>query len=187
MAWIDGVAEPIVVVPYDPDWPARFRELALPMRRELGDVVVRIDHIGSTAVPGLAAKPIIDVQVSVASFEPMAAIRGPLERLGYVFHPENPERTKRYFREPPGTPRTHVHVRKAGSWGEQFALLFRDFVRAHPDVAAQYAALKQELATSYRDDRGGYVDAKEPFIWETMAAATRWAQRTGWEPGASDA
>jgi GrpB-like predicted nucleotidyltransferase (UPF0157 family) len=109
-------------------------------------VALRIDHIGSTAIPHLAAKPVIDVQISVAGFEPLDAYRGPLERLEYVFRADNPDRTKRYFREPPGQRRTHIHVRRAGSFGEQVALLFRDFMRVHADVAAEYAALKIKLA-----------------------------------------
>jgi GrpB-like predicted nucleotidyltransferase (UPF0157 family) len=129
-------SEPIVIVPYDPNWPALFRALAESMRLALGAVAVRIDHIGSTAIPGLAAKPIIEVQISVRGFEPLAAFREPLVALGYVFRADNPERTKRYFREAPGSRRTHIHVRRAGSWNEQFALLFRDYLRTHPADAA---------------------------------------------------
>lgn len=184
--WIDGASNPIIVVAYSPEWPVRFRDLAARLRQSLGDVALRIDHIGSTAVPGLAAKPIIDVQVSVASFEPLDAYRLPLERLGYVWRADNPDRTKRYFREPPGSPRTHIHVRKAGSWSEQFALLSRDYVRSHPGVADRYAEIKRGLAEQYRDDREGYTEAKSPFIWATMAEASEWSQRTGWEPGPSD-
>ncbi|HEX2186232.1 MAG TPA: GrpB family protein [Chloroflexota bacterium] len=180
-------AEPIVVVHYDPAWPVWFREAAARFRAVLGGVAVRIDHIGSTAVPGLAAKPVLDVQISVAAFEPLAAYRDPLEGLGYVYRAENTERTKRYFREPPGSQRTHVHVRRWGSWSEQFALLFRDYLRVHPAAAGRYAALKLELAQRYRHDRSGYVAAKEPFIWATMREADAWAQATGWTPGASDA
>jgi hypothetical protein len=106
----------------------------------LGEVALRIDQIGSTAVPGLGAKPIIDIQVSVADFEPLAAFRRPLEQLGYVYRADNPERTKRYFREPPGRRRIHVHVRQAGSFSEQWALLFRDYLRAHPDGSGGGAA-----------------------------------------------
>ena len=92
------VDEPVVIVPNDPSWPALFREQATQLREALGAVALRIDHIGSTAVPGLAAKPVIDIQISVASFAPLDAIRVPLERAGYVFHADNPERTKRFFR-----------------------------------------------------------------------------------------
>ncbi len=182
----DGTRDPILVLPYDPAWPARFRELAAAIRRALGGVALRVDHIGSTAVPGLAAKPVIDIQISVRSLEPLDAFRVPLERLGYVWRSDNPDQTKRYFREPAGTPRVHVHVRKAGSWGEQFALLFRDYVRAHPEVATRYAELKLGLAERYRHDREGYVEAKGPFIWTTIREATEWSQFTGWEPCESD-
>jgi GrpB-like predicted nucleotidyltransferase (UPF0157 family) len=181
------VTDPILIVDYDVRWPALFAERAAAMRERLGDVALRIDHIGSTAVPGLAAKPIIDVQISVASFEPLDAFRAPLEGLGYVFRADNRERTKRYFREAPGTRRTHVHVRRAGSFSEQLALLFRDFMRAHPDWAQRYAALKIELAERHADDRAAYTDAKRPFTWEALAAADEWAQRVGWAPGPPDA
>ena len=100
----------VEVVDYDPAWPALFGEAGRALRIALGAVALRIDHIGSTAVAGLAAKPIIDVQISVAAFEPLAAFKDPLERLGYVYRADNTERTKRYFREPSGSRRTHVHV-----------------------------------------------------------------------------
>lgn len=179
--------DPIVVVPYDPAWPRLFREEAARFRAVLGDVAVRIDHIGSTAVPGLAAKAIIDVQISVAALDPVDVFRLPLERLGYVFRADNPERTKRYFREPPGTRRTHVHVRQRGSWNEQFALLFRDYLRTHPAAASRYADLKWALARRYGADRQSYVDAKQPCIWAMMAEADAWAGATGWACGPSDA
>ena len=182
------VAEGVVIVEYQVDWPARFAVIGARLRRELDNVALRIDHIGSTAVPGLAAKPIIDIQVSVASFEPLDAYRGAIERAGFQYRPENPERTKRYFRERPGDQRTHLHVRRAGSFSEQFALLFREYLRAHSDHAVEYAALKYSLAALYGspDQRQRYVDAKAPFIWKTVQLADEWAQRTGWEAPPSD-
>ena len=182
-----GPHQPIEVAAYDPAWPTRFAELGRELRTGLGAVALRIDHIGSTSVPGLAAKPIIDIQVSVAEFEPLAAYRLPLERLGFVYRAGNPERTKRYFREPPGRPRTHVHVRRAGSFSEQWALLFRDYLRAHPEVAAEYETVKRRLAVRYRDDRRGYAAAKEPVSWAIIRRADGWAQVQGWQPGPSDA
>ena len=173
----------IEITPYSPAWPARFSSLGTAFRSALGDVAVRIDHVGSTSVPGLAAKPVIDLQISVASLEPVDPFRLPLERLGYVYRADNDERTKRYFREPPGTPRTHVHVRRAGSFSEQFALLFRD----HPTEATAYADLKRRLAIEHAEDRAAYTDAKNPFIWDLMHRADTWAQTTGWQPGPSDA
>src|SRR6266508_2095573 len=101
------MTDPIRVEAYDRQRPTRFVEQAGALRAALGEVALRIDHVGSTAVPGLAAKPIVDIQISVAEFEPLDAFRVPLERLGYVFSVDNQERTKRYFREPPGGRRTH--------------------------------------------------------------------------------
>jgi GrpB-like predicted nucleotidyltransferase (UPF0157 family) len=180
-------ADRIEVVEYDERWPRLFAETAAPLRIALGDAALRIDHIGSTAVPGLAAKPVIDIQISVASLDALDAFRLPLESLGYVHQPDNPELTKRFFREPFGLQRTHVHVRAAGSFGEQFALLFRDYLRAHESVANEYAALKKQLARELADDREAYTEAKSPFIWDVMRRADAWAQEVGWKPGASDA
>jgi GrpB-like predicted nucleotidyltransferase (UPF0157 family) len=164
------VPQAVRVVAYDQRWPTLFNAQASSLRERLGDVALRIDHIGSTAVPGLAAKPIIDVQISVVAFEPLDAFRAPLVGLGYVFRADNTERTKRYFREPRGARRTHIHVRRAGSFSEQLALLFRDFMRAHPQWAQRYAALKLELAERYACDRHAYTRAKQPFTWEVLAA-----------------
>jgi GrpB-like predicted nucleotidyltransferase (UPF0157 family) len=181
------VTDSIRVVAYDPQWPTVFGGQARALRAALGEVALRIDHIGSTAVPGLVAKPIIDVQISVAAFEPLDAFRVPLEGLGYVFRADNQERTKRYFREPPGSRRTHIHVRLAGSFSQQLPLLFRDFLRAHREWADRYAELKLALAQTYARDRHRYTEEKQPFTWEALAQADGWAQRTGWLPGPSDA
>lgn len=177
----------IRIVPYDPEWPRRFAELGSRLRAALGDVALRIDHIGSTAVPGLGAKPVIDIQISVAALEPVEEFREPLERLGYVYRADNTERTKRYFREPPGQPRTHIHVRRAGSFSEQFPLLLRAYLRAHSDELAGYEELKRELAAKFPHDGAAYTDAKVPYFWEAIRRADEWAQRIGWEPGPSDA
>ena len=181
------VSREIQVVDYDSQWPERFAEVGLRLRTALGDVATRIDHIGSTAVPGLVAKPVIDGQISVAALEPVAPFKEPLERLGFVYREDNPERTKRYFREPPGQPRTHIHVRRAGSFSEQFPLLFREYLRAHGGEAIAYGTLKTSLAERFRHDRVAYTDAKIPFTWEIIRHADRWAQETGWQPGPSDA
>jgi GrpB-like predicted nucleotidyltransferase (UPF0157 family) len=119
------------VVPYDESWPARFSELAGAVRGALGDAALRIDHIGATAVPGTAARPVIDIQVSVAAFEPSDAYVPQLEDLGYSLLPDD-DRTQRFFgRRVDNVAR--VHVRVAGSFAEQRALLVRDHLRDHPD------------------------------------------------------
>ena len=150
-------------------------------------MALRIDHIGSTSVAGLAAKPVIDIQVSVERLEPVVPFRDPLQELGFVYREGNTDRTKRYFREPPGQPRTHIHVRKAGSFSQQFPLLFRDFLRAHCEAAAGYEAVKRRLAARYPQDRRAYTDAKTPVVWDIIQRADVWAQQAGWDPGPSDA
>lgn len=177
----------IAIEQYSPDWPVLFGDLGRRLRGALGNTALRIDHIGSTAIPGLAAKPIIDVQISVAAFDPTDAYRLPLETLGFVFRDSNPELTKRYFRESPGERETHIHVRRAGSFSEQFPLLFRDYLRCHAEHAAAYADLKRRLAEQYGRDHQGYTEAKGEFVWRTIREADQWAQHTGWEPGSSDA
>ncbi|NIK54747.1 GrpB family protein [Kribbella shirazensis] len=176
----------IHIEPYDPAWVERFTHLGRDLRATLADVALRIDHIGSTAVPGLAAKPVIDIQISVAALEPVDPFRVPLEELGYVYRADNPEHTKRYFREPPGAPRTHIHIRKLGSFSQQFPLLLRDYLRVHPAELPPYEDLKRRLAAEHPHDGAAYTEAKLPWFWQTIRRADAWAQATGWEPGPSD-
>jgi GrpB-like predicted nucleotidyltransferase (UPF0157 family) len=157
------------------------------LRHALGPVALRIDHVGSTAVPGLDAKPVIDIQVSVTHLGPEAPYRVPLEGAGFLLQAANPDRSKRFFREPSGTRRAHVHVRPAGSFEEQLNLLFRDFLRSDAGARHEYARTKRELAERFRADREGYVRAKEPTVWAILLRAHDWLQATNWSPGPSDA
>ena len=182
-----GGEDPIEIVPYDPGWPAEFREIGRRLRAALGPAALRIDHIGSTSVVGLDAKPVVDVQVSVPTLDPDRPFREPMERLGYVYRSANPDRSKRFFREPPGSRRTHVHVRRSGSFDEQLNLLFRDYLRAKEDARREYASVKRELAVRFCDDREGYVRAKEPTVWALLRRAHDWLEDTGWTPGPTDA
>jgi GrpB-like predicted nucleotidyltransferase (UPF0157 family) len=179
--------EKVVIFPYDPKWQEEFSLLGATLRSALGNTAIRIDHIGSTSIPGLDAKPIVDVQISVKSFEPLDAYRIPLDKLGYYLRTDNTEKTERYFREKPGGKRTHIHVTKAGSWSEQTQLLFRDYLRTHPKDARRYAKLKYNLAEQFRDNRLGYTDAKTSFVWGILRKAAKWSNDIGWEPGPSDA
>jgi len=177
---------PIVIVPYDSRWPEEFREIGSHLRKALGRVAIRIDHVGSTAVAGLDAKPVIDIQVAVAELTPEEPFRVPLEGLGYRFHADNVDRSKRFFLGPEGLRPVHLHVRELGSFDERLNLLFRDYLRSHRDVAAEYARVKRELANTFRTDREGYVRAKEPTVWSILRAAHDWSQATGWRPGPTD-
>lgn len=117
---------PIVISPYDPHWPIEFRSRSTALRDALGSRALRIDHIGSTSVVGLDAKPTFDIQISVATLEPFDAIRAPLEHLRYRFQSSNPDRSKRFFLGPTRERPVHVHVRAAGGFDERFNVLFRD-------------------------------------------------------------
>ncbi|WP_440603860.1 GrpB family protein [Bacillus sp. GB_SG_008] len=181
------MSDKIIVVPYKSEWPREFQDLGNSLRVVLEDVAIRIDHIGATSIPGLAAKPIIDVQISVRTLELLDSFREPLESLGFIHRADNSDRSKRYFREAPGNKRTHIHVRREGSWPEQLALLFRDYMRNHPEDCKRYEDLKYKLVKEYVNDRGMYTEAKDPLIWEILRKADKWSQNTGWMPPKSDA
>ncbi|NBD22342.1 GrpB family protein [Paenibacillus glycinis] len=179
--------DPIVIMPYDANWPAEFNEIGSRLRHALAARALRIDHIGSTAIVGLDAKPVIDIQVSVERFNDKRELAELFAELGYLLRDDNPDLTKRYFRESDGMRRTHIHVREQGSFTEQLALLFRDYVRAHAHEAKRYAAVKHSLAKSLRHERDRYTEEKEPYVWDILRSASRWSQKTGWKPGESDA
>jgi GrpB-like predicted nucleotidyltransferase (UPF0157 family) len=165
----------IRIVEYDPTWPVRADEEMRRLERALGSVAVRVEHIGSTAVPGLAAKPILDLQVSVASLEPRARYVEPLERLGYLFAPNPDSPDRHFFGKPPERPRSHhVHVCEAGGEPERRHLAVRDFLRAHDDEAARYAALKREIAERAPQDRLAYMAGKERYVRDLEAMALEW-------------
>ena len=175
----------IEIVPHRASWKRDFELIAAVLRDGLGELALAIDHIGSTSVPGLSAKDIIDVQVTVAALD--ARVVAAFEKLGYVRVPgiardhRPPDATgpdgdweKLYFRAPPGQRRTHTHVRVHGRPNQRYALLFRDFLIAHPDTAAAYGELKRRLAASLRDPND-YPDVKDPACDLIYFAARRWA------------
>jgi GrpB-like predicted nucleotidyltransferase (UPF0157 family) len=165
--------EPIEVVEYDAAWQAAFAEWRDRLVTALGPVAVRIEHMGSTAVPGLPAKPVIDIQVSIADPDDEASYVPQIEALGVQLRSR--DRWHRYFRPFPGRPRdVQIHVCAAGTEWERDHLQFRDHLRAHPDARAAYAAAKRRAALDWRDDRLAYTDAKTAVIHEIMAAAARW-------------
>lgn len=162
----------VVIVGYDPRWPLVFEEEAARVASVLNrDLVVRIDHIGSTAVPGLVAKPIIDLLVSVHSLaEAKQVAVSPLEELGYAYWFDNPDSQRMFFVKglPPNSPRTHhIHVVESDSILLE-RLLFRDYLREHPDEALRYAQLKHHLAEQFPDDREAYTSGKTEYIQSVM-------------------
>ncbi len=188
---VHGVA--VEIHDHDPRWAAQFAPVGAALRATLGERARRIDHIGSTSVLGLAAKPIIDVQVSVDDFDPFDALCQPIEDLGLRWKDDNPDRNKLFFRgrfrDPVAgdRPRVNLHVRWCGSFSEQANLLFRDYLRTHDDARDRYAAFKRELATRRWETVNHYADAKTDVIWPITYEAYRWEQSTGWRAGPSDA
>lgn len=164
----------IEIRPYDPAWPALFEaERARLVSLFSGDRV-QVEHVGSTAVPGLAAKPIVDVLLGVERLEQVEARIPALAASGYEYLPEHesllPER--RFFARPRVRPRAvHVHAVELASAFWERHLLFRDFLRANPGAAARYEKLKLRLAERFRDDREGYTRAKTEFVEAALARA----------------
>jgi GrpB-like predicted nucleotidyltransferase (UPF0157 family) len=166
----------IEIVPYDARWPALFEAEAARLRAILApSLVLGLEHFGSTAIPGLAAKPIIDILIAVPSLaEAQETAIAPLEELDYLYWADNPKTDRMFFVKglpPHGARRTH-HVHMTEPTGEMWQrVAFRDYLRAHPDEAARYEALKRDLAAKHRDDREAYTDAKEAYVFSVMAKA----------------
>ncbi len=166
----------IRIVEHDPQWPQRGREELERVAEALGPIAVRLEHVGSTSVPGLGAKPIIDMQVSVTDIERQDDYVGPLERLGYLFAPDPAFPDYHYFAKPHARPRTHhLHVCQQRSHQELRHVAVRDFLRAHPDEAARYEELKRELVRRHPQDRLAYVAGKDAFMVALEARAVSWA------------
>lgn len=175
----ERTGDPLEVVDYDPAWPgqyARWREL---FARALAGSALRVEHVGSTAVPGLAAKPVIDVQLSVADVTDEATYLPRLEAAGMQLR--STDDTRRFLRPLPGRPRNvHVHVCSAGSAWERDHLLFRDYVRAHPAARDDYARAKLAAIRTWHDDRWAYTEAKTGIVLDILDAAAPWAAATSW-------
>lgn len=185
----------ITIVDYNEQWPLEFARLAEPLHHALGDLAVRIDHIGSTAVAGLAAKDVIDIQATVRALDP--AIEPALASLGYERiaritadhrppHVVGPDTDwhKWFFRPPATQRRSNLHVRITGRANQRYPLLFRDYLRTHPVARDAYALIKQQLARYHPQDEDAYYDIKDPVCDLIWSAAEEWAQSTTWQPTA---
>jgi GrpB-like predicted nucleotidyltransferase (UPF0157 family) len=179
----------VTIVEPKATWPTDFEANSRTIRNALGALALRIDHIGSTSVPGLPAKDVIDVQVTVAALDrdrlaPALAHAGFVDQdIGNDHRPPgatgpDDDWRKFFFQAGSGRP-VNVHVRVAGRPNQRYPLLFRDYLRAHPDSAAAYATLKRALA-ALGIDRGVYADVKDPACDLIFIAAEDWASDTGW-------
>ncbi|MGH7764973.1 MAG: GrpB family protein [Candidatus Dormibacteraceae bacterium] len=171
--------EPIELAPYDPVWPARFEAWRLKLVGALPVVARRIAHVGSTAVPGLSAKPVIDVQVSVDDQRDESGYVPAVEAIGVQLR--NRDSDHRYFRPFTGRPRdVHIHVCSAGGEWERRHLLFRDYLRASAEARNGYWHAKKQAVARWSDDRLAYTEAKDATIRRITEAAEAWAREKGW-------
>jgi GrpB-like predicted nucleotidyltransferase (UPF0157 family) len=166
--------QPVEVVDYDADWPRRYAEERDRIAAAIGEAAVAIEHVGGTAVPGLPAKPVIDLMIGVDDIERAGPAVASLINLGYEYIPEFESQLpdRRYFRR--GAPESH-HVHMVPVSSDYFAehLLFRDWLRSHPQAAEEYGKLKRGLAGRFPNDRDAYRAGKVPFITTVVAAARR--------------
>lgn len=170
----------VQVSPPNPQWRQAFTAEAAPVARALGDNVVHIHHIGSTAIPHIYAKPVIDMLVEVNSIDQVDAHNVDMRALGYVVMGEFGLPGRRYFRKDnvEGRRTHHVHIFQAGSPEVLRHLAFRDFMIAHPDCAQQYSDLKYALATEHPNDIEGYMDGKDEFVKAMEYRALQWLTKT---------
>jgi len=185
----------VVILDHDPDWPGRANALIDTLARALGSGARRIDHIGSTSIPGMAAKRVLDIQVSVDDLnEAVAAFDEPLRTLGFTLGTFDRDHVpagcaddpslwvKRFWsRRGSAEEDVNLHVRQVRSPNERLALLFRDWFRAHPSAVPAYAAFKRALADAVPDG-GIYSDVKDPVVDLVVTIAETWARHTSWSP-----
>jgi GrpB-like predicted nucleotidyltransferase (UPF0157 family) len=180
---IEGSERPslLVVVDYDPGWQRTYAGWRGKIADALGAAALAIEHVGSTSVPGLAAKPIVDIQVSVEDLADEASYLPQLDGAGLLLRSR--DELHRYFRPPASQPReVHVHVCAAGSQWEHDHLLFRDYLRTNPAACRRYAAAKRANARRWSDDGWAYTEAKTGVVLDILEEATDWARATGWAP-----
>ena len=157
--------QPVEIVEYDPSWPVKFEEERQVLAGALAPWLAGpIEHIGSTAIPGLAAKPVVDIMAAVSTLEGSRGAIDAATELGYCYFPYQAE-FEHWFCKPSPMFRTHhLHLVPIGSAKWLQTIAFRDYLRAHPAVAAEYEALKRRLAQEFHFDREAYTEAKRPFI-----------------------
>ena len=181
----------IKLTDYQPNWPQEYQTLADDLWRSLGGLAVRIDHIGSTAVPGLAAKDRIDIQIGVRTLTPeveQSLIEGGYRRIQRILTDHipwgadpDPMQWQKWFFSPPEEARpANIHVRVVGRQNAIYPLLFRDYLRSHTQPSQAYSRVKLALARLVQDDIEAYYDVKDPVCDLIVAAAQEWADKVGW-------
>ncbi|MCY8496316.1 GNAT family N-acetyltransferase [Bacillus atrophaeus] len=164
----------VEVVPYREEWKRMFAKEKIQLERILGPEIITISHIGSTSIPGMSAKPVIDILIEVKDIEAINQYNLQMEALGYEAKGENGLKGRCFFRKG-GNKRTHhVHIYENGNREIVRHTLFRDYLIAHPEKAAEYATLKKQLAARYPDDIKQYIEGKNEWIKDTEEKANRW-------------
>lgn len=183
----------IVIESFDPGWAAQGSALAAELLDAFGAGATRVEHIGSTSIPGMDAKPVFDLQVSVRDLDSAEQILGPvLDARGYTLSIHRHDHVPAGSDSPPelwakrlwtrrGGPDVNLHVRMVGSPNERLALLFRDWFRAHPEAVPAYSRFKRLLAGALAD-LDSYADVKDPVVDLVVVTAERWALDTNWRP-----
>jgi len=164
-------ANPVVLVDYDPRWPATFEILRSPLAEALGSLAAAIEHMGSTAVPGLAAKPVIDIDVLLKSASDLPLVIQRLASIGYVHRGDLGVAGREAFYAPPGSPQHHLYVCPPESREYRRHLALRDFLRTHSAEAENYGKLKRSLAARFRNDRIAYNEGKGEFVESLLQRA----------------
>jgi GrpB-like predicted nucleotidyltransferase (UPF0157 family) len=164
----------ILLVDYRSDWPLVYAEAAGPLAAAFGPYAADIQHIGSTSVPGLAAKPIIDIAIGITQYPLPDAIIDAVTRLGYEHKGEYGIPGRHYFRKPGPPYGFHIHATGLQSSEYHNHILFRDYLRAHPDAAREYQLLKRDLAAHWVDDFEAYAAAKTSFVRQILLKAEAW-------------
>jgi GrpB-like predicted nucleotidyltransferase (UPF0157 family) len=163
--------DPVIVVDYDPAWISAFEKLRGHLAKSLGGLPVAIEHVGSTSIPGAAAKPIIDVDIVVQSKGSVRRAIQLLSKAGYRHLGDLGITGREAFESPAGFPAHHLYVVVAGDSEHVRHLLFRDYVRDHPEEVRKYSDLKKSLAKKYRNNRDAYTEAKTGFVEEILRRA----------------
>ena len=186
---------PIEILPYKESWPAEFKTFATKIKNALGDDAIAIHHIGSTSVPNLDAKDIIDMQLTVKDFD--RPLQEKLEPLGLIYRDDidrdhcppgmtlNKEDLEKRYWQNQDQP-ANIHVRIEGRFNQRYALLCRDYLRTHPMASNAYAEIKRQLARYFPENVEAYYDIKDPVFDVIMSGAFAWAELTKWDIPKSD-
>jgi GrpB-like predicted nucleotidyltransferase (UPF0157 family) len=197
---LDRKSRDIVIVPHQARWREEFSSTGSQLRNTLNDLALRIDHIVSTSVQGLSSKDIIDIQITVSDLDDCSAFCTAMVNDGYIqkgdihedhipvgMNPCRAEWRKRYFREPLGERRTHIHVREMGRANQAYAILFRDYLRANNASRQLYQQIKLRLSELFPNKIDSYLYLKDPVCDLIIQSAIAWKESIDWKLTESDA